>query len=199
MENYKKVRSETEEETWDSFGIHWLKGDNEHIPIFYITEEIEQIQLLNELTDHFYERGFVALSGYGSLIPRVISTVESLKNQSILEGCQVNHISVKRCVDYWDSFFKDDKLESLCVVREVPRISIVLSKTPLNGCNIKTSQYIKSRVLHQKHSEGGKDKQQPAQRNNQTRDRKKQNSKSKKSTTRKKKESSSNSLPENPK
>ncbi|CAB4055935.1 TMEM33 [Lepeophtheirus salmonis] len=106
MENYKKVRSETEEETWDSFGIHWLKGDNEHIPIFYITEEIEQIQLLNELTDHFYERGFVALSGYGSLIPRVISTVESLKNQSILEGCQVNPYLCKKMRGLLGLFFQ---------------------------------------------------------------------------------------------
>ncbi|ESO10210.1 hypothetical protein HELRODRAFT_190410 [Helobdella robusta] len=127
MESYEK--GETRELEMENSEI--LKLVQPDVVVMKVHSGSKIRNLINYALKKFQNPSFMQIiwTGHGSAITKVISSVEIIKRQ--IQGLhQVTNLGYKKVEETWKP--KMEGLESLIVTRNIPLITILLSKNPLD-------------------------------------------------------------------
>nr|CAG4645965.1 EOG090X0KMN [Lynceus sp. MCZ IZ 141354] len=126
MENYKKGKNVEPELTLSDTN---LPGIVENTPWMKVKPGSKMTNIITAATKLFEEKGVVIWSGVGPSMYKAISCVEIMKRKH-KDIHQISRTNFVKNEEYWEPLLEG--LDSLKVVRNVPAIHMLLSKSPLD-------------------------------------------------------------------
>ena len=127
MENYVKGNNVEEPDTIDTFGISYEINPEAFV---IISGRTNTRSLFLSSLKVFKDHGMLAVTGSGPNCKKVVTLIEKVKRR-YKKTTQYTQIHYKEVREFWDP--KTEDLDQLMVLREIPRISILLVNVPIKN------------------------------------------------------------------